>query len=266
MYFVIKLNNMVRIAIFISLGLILGVSCSNQETDKKLVWSDEFDYNGPPDPSKWGYEIGYIRNHEMQYYTDDPDNVTVRDGKCYITARLEGPDSVTSASINTMKKQDFLYGRIEVRAKIPSALGSWPAIWMLGTNHDSVRWPACGEIDIMEHVGFEPDLVHAHVHTKAYNHLNGDQRGKSISVTDPWTDFHLYAIDWTKEKIDFFYDDSLYFTYQNDGQDDADTWPFSKPQYLLLNLAYGGSWGAVKGVDTTRLPLEFVIDYVRYYK
>lgn len=231
-----------------------------------LVWSEEFDYTGPPATESWSYETGYIRNRELQYYTDHPENVRVADGFCIITARLEGPDSITSASINTQGKKEFLYGRIEVRARIPSALGSWPAIWMLGTSHDELGWPACGEIDIMEHVGYDPDVIHANIHTKAYNHSLGTGKGDKIQVKDPWSDFHVYAVEWFEDHLDFFMDDSLYFSYENDGTGNPDTWPFDKPHYLLLNLAYGGSWGGSMGVDTTRLPLEYKIDYVRYYR
>jgi beta-glucanase (GH16 family) len=185
---------------------------------------------------------------------------------CIITARLEGEDSITSASINTFGKKDFLYGRIEVRAQIPSARGSWPAIWMLGTNRGELGWPACGEIDIMEHVGYDPDFIHANIHTGAYNHNIGTNKGNMIQVKDPWSDFHIYAVEWFEDHMDFFLDDSLYFSFENDLAGNNDTWPFDKAHYLLLNLAYGGSWGGNKGVDTTLLPLEYKIDYVRYYK
>lgn len=161
---------------------------------------------------------------------------------------------------------DFLYGRIEVYAKIPSALGSWPAIWLLGTSRQDVKWPACGEIDIMEHVGFDPLKIHANIHTKAYNHVLGTNKGNTIEVVSPWTGFHIYALEWYEGRMDFFYDDSLYFSYQNDGAGNNDTWPFDKPHYLVLNLACGGTWGGQEGVDTSLLPLTFEIDYVRYYK
>ena len=232
----------------------------------ELVWSEEFEYSGSPDPETWAYETGYIRNNEMQYYTDELKNVRVEDGLCIITARLETEDSLTSASIHTWGQKEFLFGRIEVRAQIPSARGSWPAIWMLGTNRSELGWPACGEIDIMEHVGYDPDLIHANVHTKAYNHAIGTNKGNQIEVPDPWLDFHVYAVEWFEDHMDFFLDDSLYFSFENDGTGNFETWPFDKPHYLLLNLAYGGSWGGNQGVDTSRLPLEYKIDYVRYYK
>jgi beta-glucanase (GH16 family) len=247
---------------------ILVIACNRSTPKEKweLAWAEEFEYNGKPDAGYWSYEKGHIRNHELQYYTDRLDNVTVGNGVCAITARLEGPDSITSASINTLGKYDILYGRAEVRAKVPSALGTWPAIWMLGTNSAEVGWPTCGEIDIMEHVGYDPDHIHANIHTVAYNHVKGTNKGNTISVEDPSAGFHIYALEWYKDHMDFFYDDSLYFTYQNDMEGDPDTWPYDKPHYLLINLAYGGSWGGRQGVDTTLLPLTFTIDYVRYYR
>jgi beta-glucanase (GH16 family) len=252
-----------------SILLLLSVSLFQACAEKKdwdLIWSEEFDYTGSPAIETWAYETGYIRNHELQNYTEELENVRVEDGLCIITARLIGEDSITSASINTLGKQDFFYGRIEVRAQIPSALGTWPAIWMLGINRSELGWPACGEIDIMEHVGYDPDRIHANIHTKAYNHSIGTNKGNQIEVTDPWADFHIYAVEWFEDHMDFFMDDSLYFSFENDMAMNNDTWPFDKAHYLLLNLAYGGSWGGNEGVDKSALPVEYKIDYVRYYQ
>jgi len=257
--------NHLRSFILVLLSIALFQGCSEKET-WDLVWSEEFEYRGEPNPQIWDYELGFIRNKELQYYTNKPHNVIVEDGICVINALLEGEDSITSASINTLGKKDFLYGRIEVRAKIPSALGTWPAIWMLGTNRSELGWPACGEIDIMEHVGYDSDRIHANVHTGAYNHSIGTNKGNQIEVTEPWADFHLYAVEWFGDHMDFFMDDSLYFSFKNDGTGNNDTWPFDKPHYLLINLAYGGTWGGQQGVDTKELPLQYEIDYVRYYK
>jgi len=252
---------------FLLLGILLLLNGCNSGESWELVWSDEFEYSGSPAEESWGYETGYIRNQELQYYTSELKNVRVEDGRCMISALLEeGEDSITSASINTLGKQAFLYGRIEVRAKIPSALGSWPAIWMLGKNRSELGWPACGEIDIMEHVGYDPDRIHANIHTKSYNHTIGTNKGNQIEVRDPWADFHIYAVEWFEDHMDFFLDDSLYFSFENDGTGNNDTWPFDKPHYLLINLAYGGSWGGNEGVDISKLPLQYEIDYVRYYK
>ena len=257
--------NHFRSFLLVLLSIALFQGCSEKKA-WDLVWSEEFEYSGEPNSQIWDYELGFIRNRELQYYTNQPHNVEVGDGICVITALLEGEDSITSASINTLGKKDFLYGRIEVRAKIPSALGTWPAIWMLGTNRSDLGWPACGEIDIMEHVGYDPDRIHANIHTKAYNHSIGTNKGNQIEVAEPWADFHLYAVEWFEDHMDFFMDDSLYFSFENDGAGNNDTWPFDKAHYLLINLAYGGTWGGQKGVDTKVLPLQYEIDYVRYYK
>jgi len=137
---------------------------------------------------------------------------------------------------------------------------------MLGTSRSDVGWPECGEIDIMEHVGYDPGQVHANIHTGAYNHVEGTNKGNSIDVADPSKEFHIYAMEWYEDHMDFFYDDSLYFSFQNDMAGDPGTWPFDQPHYLLINLAYGGGWGGREGVDTTLLPQKFVIDYVRHYR
>ena len=257
--------NQFRRVILLLLSIALFQACSEKK-DWDLVWSEEFEYSGEPNPEYWDYEIGFIRNQELQYYTNHSQNVRVEDGVCVITARLEEEDSITSASMNTLAKKDFLYGRIEVRAQIPSALGTWPAIWMLGTNRGELGWPACGEIDIMEHVGYDPDRIHANIHTKAYNHTIGTNKGNQIEVKDPWSDFHLYAVEWFEDHMDFFMDDSLYFSFENEMTGNNDTWPFDKPHYLLINLAYGGGWGGSEGVNTSLLPVEYKIDYVRYYQ
>jgi beta-glucanase (GH16 family) len=232
-----------------------------------LVFADEFDAPGALDPAKWGYEIGYIRNDEKQYYTSRAENVRAEGGNLLIEARKEPYQGYgyTSASINTRGRFELTYGRVEVRAKLPTGNGTWPAIWMLGTNIGQVGWPACGEIDIMENVGFEPTRIHGTVHTAAYNHVQGTARGSSVTIASPWEDFHVYAMEWYPDRIDVFVDGQKYFTFRNEGTGSR-TWPFDKPQYLLLNLAIGGSWGGQKGIDDSRFPHRYLIDYVRVYK
>lgn len=248
--------------------LLLPVGSSQK---KELVWADEFNYTGSPDTSKWGYEMGYIRNDELQFYTDRKENVRVENGSLVIEARhdsvqLKGEvHPVSSASVRTKNKAEWQYGKIEVRAKIPSSLGTWPAIWMLGSNIDEVGWPASGEIDIMEHVGFDPHKIHTNVHTKAYNHAIGTNKGQATEVPHPYDDFHVYAIDWDKKRIDFFIDDKKVFTFENEGKG-PEAWPFDQPFYLILNLAIGGAWGGQQGVDLSTLPQQFLIDYVRVYQ
>jgi beta-glucanase (GH16 family) len=185
-----------------------------------LVFADEFETPGALDPAKWGYEIGYVRNDEKQYYTSRSENVRAENGTLVIEGRREAYQgyAYTSASVNTRRRFEFQYGRVEVRAKLPTGRGTWPAIWMLGTSIDQVGWPACGEIDVMENVGFEPAQIHGTIHTAAYN-----------------------------------VDGSKYFTFRNEGTGGR-AWPFDRPMYLLVNLAIGGSWGGQKGVDDALFP------------
>jgi beta-glucanase (GH16 family) len=232
-----------------------------------LVFSEEFDGTGALDHAKWGYEIGYIRNHEAQYYTARPENVRAEKGNMVIEGRREAYQgyAYTSASINTLGRFEFLYGRVEVRAKLPTGNGAWPAIWMLGTNRTKVGWPACGEIDIMENVGFDPLAIHGSVHTAAYNHTIGTQKTAVVTVANPWEDFHVYAMEWYPDRIDIFVDGQKYFTFRNEGIGSS-TWPFDKPQYLLINLAIGGSWGGQKAINDALFPHRYLIDYVRVYQ
>ena len=232
-----------------------------------IVFADEFDAPGALDPAKWGYEIGYVRNDEKQYYTSRAENVRAEGGNLVIEGRKEAYQGYgyTSASINTRGRFEFQYGRVEVRAKLPTGNGTWPAIWMLGTNISQVGWPTCGEIDIMENVGFEPTRIHGTVHTAAYNHAQGTAKGASVTIANPGEDFHVYAMEWYPDHIDVFVDGQKYFTFRNEGTGSR-TWPFDKPQYLLINLAIGGSWGGQKGIDDSRFPHKYLVDYVRIYK
>lgn len=234
----------------------------------ELVWADEFDYTGLPEDSKWGYEVGYVRNNERQYYTKSrKQNARVEDGMLIIEARKESFEGFdyTSASVHTKDTTSWVYGRIEVRAKLPTGRGMWPAIWMLGVNISEVGWPACGEIDIMENVGFDPDRIHANIHTKSYNHVLKTNKGDSISVSAPYNEFHVYAIEWFENRIDFFVDDTKYFSFAKEGTG-WKTWPFDKKHYLIINAAIGGSWGGRYGIDDTIFPHKYYIDYVRVYQ
>jgi beta-glucanase (GH16 family) len=232
-----------------------------------LVFSDEFETPGSLDPTKWGYEIGYVRNDEKQYYTSRPDNVRVEGGMLVIEGRKESYQGYgyTSASVNTLGRFAPRYGKVEVRAKLPMGRGSWPAIWMLGTSISRVGWPTCGEIDIMENVGFDPLRIHASVHTAAYNHTIGTQKTASTLVSDPSADFHVYTMEWYPDRIETFVDGTRYFTFRNEGTGSR-SWPFDEPQYLLINLALGGSWGGQQGIDDSRFPHRYLVDYVRMYQ
>ena len=250
----------------------------------KLTWSDEFDYTGLPDAKHWTNEIGFIRNKEAQYYTvGRKENARVENGHLIIEARKEKfPNArgtagssdwrrvefaeITSASLTTRGIKEQRYGRVEVKAKLPQGRGVWPAIWMLGTDRARVGWPRCGEIDIMEYVGFEPNTIHANIHTGKYNHVRKTGKGSRIQIEKPYEAFHVYAIEWTPERIDFFVDDKKYFTYEKEPNAGEDVWPFDQPHYLILNLAIGGAWGGQKGIDDSIFPQKYEIDYVRMFE
>ena len=232
-----------------------------------LAFADEFETPGSLDPAKWGYEIGYVRNDEKQYYTSRSENVRAEGGMLVIDGRKEPYQgyAYTSASINTLGRFEFLYGRVEVRAKLPAGRGAWPAVWTLGTNRAQVGWPSCGEIDVMENVGFDPLRIHASVHTAAYNHSISTQKTASVTIPSPSDDFHVYAMEWHADRIDVFVDGQQYFTFRNEGTGTR-TWPFDKPQYLLINLAIGGTWGGQKGIDDALFPKQYLVDYVRVHR
>ncbi|GAB2561801.1 hypothetical protein GCM10027190_09390 [Spirosoma areae] len=239
---------------------------------RKLVWADEFDKPGLPDSTKWGYEVGGNGwgNNELQYYTARrAENARIENGKLVIEARREAYQgkNYTSARLLTKDKTTWTYGRIEAFAKLPKGVGTWPAVWMLGKNSSTAGWPKCGEIDIMEHVGFDEGVVHGTVHTEAYNHSKKTEKGNSTTVKDVTTGFHRYAIEWTAEQIDFFVDDQKYYTVQKSalGYTEAQ-WPFDQPFFLILNVAVGGNWGGQKGVDESIWPQRMEIDYVRVYQ
>lgn len=238
----------------------------------KLVWSDEFEKAGLPDPGKWAYDIGGNGwgNNELQYYTDRrPENARIENGKLVIEARKEDYQSrkYTSARLLTLGKTTWKYGRVEAMAKLPKGIGTWPAIWMLGENIGTAGWPKCGELDIMEHVGYEEGVVHGTVHTLDYNHTKGTQKEGKVTVNNVTSEFHLYAIEWTDKQIDFFVDSQKYYTVQRSvlGGSEAQ-WPFDQPFFLILNLAVGGNWGGLKGVDDSIWPQRMEVDYIRIYQ
>ncbi|MBC8126348.1 MAG: glycoside hydrolase family 16 protein [Gloeobacteraceae cyanobacterium ES-bin-144] len=248
----------------------------------QLIWSDEFDYTGLPNPAKWDYEKGFIRNDEAQLYMAERlKNTQVENGLLIIEAHKEklrnpfhDPNSYrnkketgdyTSGSLTTFGKHSWTYGRFEFRAKVPKGIGTWPAIFTFGNNKKEVRWPHCGEIDILEYVGFKPGIIHANVYSTSFNHLNGTSRGNVTTVPDADTVFHTYVLEWTPQGMAFFVDDMKFFSCFNDGTGE-DSWPFDKPHYLIMNLAIGGAWGGTQGIDDAALPARFEIDYVRIYQ
>jgi len=252
----------------LALGL-LAAAQAISAAQWQLVWSDEFNYHGPPDPSKWGYEVGFVRNNERQYYTQARlENARVEDGLLVIECRKEHykpehHDTVeyTSASLTTQNKASWLYGRIEMRAKLPRGAGVWPAFWTLGTNISRVGWPGCGECDIMEFVGKEPNHIYGTLHYAVAGKHDSD--GGKIETPAPYDDFHVYAVEWFPDHMDFFFDDRKYHSVQIEKAGKGDDNPFHKPHYLLINFALGGAWGGP--FEDAILPQKYLIDYVRVY-
>jgi beta-glucanase (GH16 family) len=243
---------------------------SAQSGAYRLVWSDEFDRDGAPDPARWSYDVGGHGwgNNELQFYTSNRrENARVEGGRLMIEARREAWEgqSYTSARLVTRGKGDWTYGRIEVRARLPAGRGSWPAIWTLGST-TPMRWPDDGEIDIMEHVGFDSGVVHASIHTQRYNHVDHTQRTAQVTVPDAMDGFHTYVTEWTADRIQTSVDGRVYFDFAREPQNGRAAWPFDRPQHLLVNVAVGGDWGGQRGVDDATLPYRFEIDYVRVYQ
>ncbi|MBN2279836.1 MAG: glycoside hydrolase family 16 protein [Candidatus Marinimicrobia bacterium] len=233
-----------------------------------LVFHDEFDGESL-NLNYWFHETGGHGwgNNEEQDYTDRSDNSYLEDGKLIIEAKLENyqGSEFTSARINS--KIGWKYNRIDVKAKLPRGVGTWPAIWMLPDvwNYGNGSWPDNGEIDIMEHVGYDPGNIHASIHTHAYNHKNGTQKTGSKFVADAMGAFHVYSVRWYTDRLDFYIDEEMIFQYDK-VDDDWQKWPFDKEFHLLLNLAIGGGWGGAKGIDKTIFPVKFEIDYVRVFE
>ncbi len=249
--------------------LVIYSGCQ-KEKNENLVWSDEFETNGLPDSNKWDYDQGDHGwgNNELQLYTkENSQNARVENGLLVIEAKRDSSMSkgYTSARLVTKGKGAWQYGFMEVKAKLPYGVGTWPAIWMLPEENKYGGWPGSGEIDIMEHVGYDPATVHGTVHTEAFNHTKGTQKGETKQVPDFSEAFHVYAIDWQEEKIDFYIDNEHYHTFENTGNG-PEEWPFDHPFHIILNIAVGGNWGGAKGVDTDIWPQKMEVDYVRVYK
>lgn len=246
-----------------------------QENDYHLVWADEFDKDGLPDTTKWTYRTGDgcpelcgFGNQENQWYSEATlKNTRIKSGILIIEAHQEkkGTKNYSSGRLNTRNKGEWLYGKFEVRAKLPSGLGIWPAIWMLNSDCDSIGWPECGEIDIVEHVGYVPDSIKGTIHTGAYNHIKKTQHGEYLKLSSCESDFHVYQLEWTPDQLDFAVDGQVYFTYVND-HSGVDAWPFNRPFHLILNLAVGGNLGGKYGIDDSIWPQRLETDYVRVYQ
>ncbi|MBI1770396.1 MAG: glycoside hydrolase family 16 protein [Bacteroidetes bacterium] len=248
---------------------------SFKSSNKQLVWQDEFNYTGMPDSTRWGYDLGDgcpnvcgWGNNEEEFYTKDLKNARVENGSLIIEARKESlwGKAFTSSRLVTKFKGDWKYGRIEVRAKLPRGKGTWPAIWMLSTDWKYGGWPASGEIDIMEHVGFDAGVIHATLHSEKYNHVKRTQQEGKTTIPDCQDSFHVYVVDWKEDQIDFFVDNKIYHSVKRNSKDDFTGWPFDQRFHLILNIAVGGNWGGMQGIDPDIWPQQMIVDYVRVYQ
>lgn len=276
-----------NISIFIfSASLLFCLSCCSKKTSTsstnpprptplpvattyQLVWSDEFNKDGLPDNTKWGYDVGGNGwgNNELQYYTNSrSENARVVSGNLIIEARKENftGRNYTSARLLTKNKAQWTYGKFDIRAKLPKGTGMWPAIWLLSAN-DPLHWPDDGELDIMEEVGFDQNVIHGTAHNKLYNGANGQQRGGNKLVPDADNAFHVYSIEWTTNQVIWSIDSTQYFTYNDPGLS-LNAWPYYNDFFMILNVAVGGNWGGQKGVDDSIFPQQMLVDYVRVYQ
>ena len=244
----------------------------NSETKYKLVWSDEFDYSGLPDSTKWDYDTegndeGW-GNYEAQFYTANRiENAWVKNGILNVTVLKEDFQDKKYTSARLITKKYWQYGRFETRAKLPSGRGTWAAIWMMpgGWSFNDGNWPDIGEFDIMEHVGHDAGLIHASAHSRDYQWQKGTQKTDTIRIADATKEFHTYTWEWSPEVVKAYVDDQLYFEYKNEGLGET-KWPYEKPFYLILNVAVGGAWGSMKGIDDEAFPQTMEVDYVRVYQ
>lgn len=238
-------------------------SCQKKDSERELVWEENFD-GTELNLENWNIELGDgcpncgWGNAERQLYTAD--NHLLKDGFLTITAKKDG-NKYSSTRITTQSKKEFKYGYIEARAKLPVGHGIWPAFWMLGSNIKNVGWPKCGEIDILEYVGREPQMVFTSLHTQ-------DSHGNTINTKKtPFKNiedgFHTYAVDWTKDKMDFYVDKQLVYTFAPENKTE-DVWPFDQPFFLLINMAIGGNFGGPE-VDDSIFPQKYIIDYIKVY-
>ncbi|MFI3174071.1 MAG: glycoside hydrolase family 16 protein [Bacillota bacterium] len=248
-----------------------GFSYDYEALTYELVFEDTFE-GDTLNLENWGFDVGGSGwgNDELQYYTEG-DNVRVENGQLFIELRKEDKEDkkYTSSRLVTRNKVDILYGKVEVRAKLPKGLGTWPAIWMLSTDWEYGKWPASGELDILEHVGYDQDVIHASIHTESYFFKINTQKQATIPFAGVSEEFHTYFIEWLPDVVHIGVDDTVYQTYRPTDYLENPTykeWPFDKRMHLLMNIAYGGNWGGKMGIDESCLPQEMVIDFVRMYQ
>ncbi|MDG1151015.1 MAG: glycoside hydrolase family 16 protein [Akkermansiaceae bacterium] len=263
---------------FIFLTLVASALGASNKNEWQIVWSDEFTGTGHPDPERWGYESGFVRNAEKQFYTTKRlKNARLENGHLIIEGHREffaashfsdTPSKklpkieYTSASLQTKGLASWKFGKIEVRAKLPKGQGVWPAIWTLGNNIPQVGWPSCGEIDIMEFVGKAPGEIHGNAHFRQNRKHASDH--KIRKTKNIWEDFHTYSIEWDAKFIHFSFDGKRYHSFRVAKAETSGGNPFRKPHYLILNLALGGTWGGK--IDNSIFPIRYLIDYVRVYQ
>ncbi len=240
----------------------IQITVNVQAGPPTLVWSDEFDTDGSPDPAKWGYDIGTGNgwgNNELEYYTSRPENVIVKNGVLKITAIKENysGSAYTSARILSKDKFAFTYGKVEIKAKLPAGVGTWPALWMLGSDIATTGWPASGEIDIMEHRGSELNKIFGTLHYPGRSGGNAD--GGTTVILNATTQFHIYSLEWTAASIKIYVDDMLYHTVTNSG-----SLPFNHDFFFIMNVAMGG--GFAGSIDPAFTTDSMEVDYIRVYK
>ncbi len=233
-----------------------------------LLWEDQFDQDGKPNPDIWEIQSGGqgFGNNEDQYYTKRLENVYVKNGILHIIGLKEEYEHrhYTSGKLVTYQKKHIQYGKLEVTAKLPKGKGTWPAIWLLGENIKKVGWPLCGEIDLMEHVGKNHGHIHFSLHSERYNHKYFNHPTfiiKDETVSDA---FHTYGIEWEEDQISFIFDQKHVVTFHKEVGGTEHEWPFNQPFYLILNLAIGGNWGGE--IDNSIFPLDFQISSVKVYE
>lgn len=266
-----KMKPLINFAVKLALLGLMFNGCSTAG-EYKLVWNDEFDDSGLPDSSKWAYdtegnEFGWGNNEAQYYTTKNIKNAHVNNGVLNITALKDSFENKAYTSARLISKSDWQYGRIEVHAKLPAGRGTWAAIWMMPQDwtYKVGNWPNVGEFDIMEHVGHDAGVIHASAHSKDYQWQKGTQKTATMLVEKATEEFHTYTWEWEADVVKAYVDDSLYFEYINEGLG-KNKWPYEKPFYLILNVAIGGAWGALEGIDNEAFPQTMEIDYVRVYQ
>lgn len=250
----------------------LGYTYDAEALTYELVWSDEFD-GTEVNKDNWSYETGGSGwgNNELQYYTSGL-NSSVKDGFLSIEVRKEAYEgaSYTSSRMVSRQKADFTYGKFEIRAKMPQLKGTWSAIWMMPTSSSTYgTWPASGEIDIMESVGYVPDTVYGTIHTSSFNHKKGTQKGYSKALPGISEDYHVYTVEWLPDEMRFYVDNTFMYRFKPGLYLNCPTysqWPFDKNFFLILNTAVGGDWGGAQGVSESGWPVTMSVDYVRVYQ